>query len=220
MKNIIMVDINKIKPYPNNPRVNATDVGAVLRSIREYGYRQPIVVDKNYVVIIGHTRLQALKALAYKEIPVVVEDSLSDEKVRQLRIIDNKVGELSEWESDKLTKELNDLVGENWYTGFTPDEVEFFIGGQTVNTLDIVEISDKKESDEVSSVKESDEENNIPVVTKEVIGKVEIEFDNVKQKNLFKTFLRQLNTIYPELNPSACFMKWIRERMTSNGKNN
>ena len=106
-----MVDINKVKPYPNNPRANATAVGAVLRSIREYGYRQPIVVDKNYVVIIGHTRLQALKALDYKEIPVVVEDSLSDEKVRQLRIIDNKVGELSEWESDKLTKELNDLLG-------------------------------------------------------------------------------------------------------------
>lgn len=104
------VSIDKIKPYENNPRDNEAGVDAVANSIKEFGWQQPIVVDKDNVIIVGHTRYKAAKKLGMKEVPVVIASNLSDEQVRAYRLADNKTGELTDWNDDLLNEELNDLL--------------------------------------------------------------------------------------------------------------
>lgn len=103
---IIIKGISEIKPYENNPRNNDSAVDAVAASIREFGWQQPIVVDKDGVIIAGHTRYKAAKKLKLKEVPVVVADNLTDEQVRAYRLADNKSGELAEWDFAALEEEL------------------------------------------------------------------------------------------------------------------
>lgn len=103
------VEIGKLKPYEkNNKKHNQTQIANVAESIRQYGFVQPIVVDKNNVVVIGHCRLSAAKKLGMDEVPCVCVDDLTDEQVRKLRIVDNKTNE-SEWDFDNLKVELPDL---------------------------------------------------------------------------------------------------------------
>lgn len=105
------VKISKIRPYPNNPRKNDGEaVTKVAESIRQFGFQQPIVVDKNMVVIVGHTRLKAAKRLGLKEVPVVVADGLTDDQVKAYRLADNKVGELAQWDDNLLAGELKSLT--------------------------------------------------------------------------------------------------------------
>lgn len=102
---IIIKGISEIKPYENNPRNNDSAVDAVAASIREFGWQQPIVVDKDGVIIAGHTRYKA-KKLKMKEVPVVVAENLTDDQVRAYRLADNKTGELAEWGFAALEEEL------------------------------------------------------------------------------------------------------------------
>ena len=101
--------IKDIQPYEHNPRNNDGAVDAVAASIKEFGWQQPIVVDKDGVIIAGHTRYKAAKKLKLKEVPVVVADNLTDEKVKAYRLADNKTSELAEWDSSALDKELAEL---------------------------------------------------------------------------------------------------------------
>jgi len=110
MNNIEMISIAKVHPYPNNPRVNKDAVDKVAASLRAFGFRQPIVVDKDYVIICGHTRLEAAKRLRMKEVPVLVADDLSEEQVRAYRLADNKTAEFSEWDLDKLIEEITEIM--------------------------------------------------------------------------------------------------------------
>ena len=96
-------------PYENNPRINAAAVDKVAASIKEFGFQQPIVVDKNMVVIVGHTRLKAAKKLGLKNVPVTVAD-LSEEQANAYRLADNKVGEAAEWDTDRLIEELDKIL--------------------------------------------------------------------------------------------------------------
>lgn len=104
------VSIDKIKPYENNPRDNEAGVDAVANSIKEFGWQQPIVVDKDNVIIVGHTRYKAAKKLGMKEVPVVVADKLTPQQVKAYRLADNKTGELTDWDSDLLNGELDDIL--------------------------------------------------------------------------------------------------------------
>lgn len=104
------VSIDSIKPYENNPRDNDQGVDAVAKSIKEFNWQQPIVVDKDHVIIVGHTRYKAAKKLGMKEVPVVVADKLSPEQVKAYRLADNKTGELTDWDDDLLDSELNDIL--------------------------------------------------------------------------------------------------------------
>ena len=99
----------KIKPYPNNPRINSDAVKLVANSIKEFGFRSPIIVDNAGVIIAGHTRLKAAKNLGLKEAPVIVANDLSDEQVKALRLADNKTSEAAEWDLDLLDQELSEL---------------------------------------------------------------------------------------------------------------
>lgn len=103
---IIIKGLDEIRPYENNPRVNDGAVGAVAESIREFGFQQPIVVDRDGVIIAGHTRYKAAQKLGLTEVPVVVADNLTDEQVRAYRLADNKTGELAEWDFSALEEEL------------------------------------------------------------------------------------------------------------------
>lgn len=103
-------DIDKVKPYANNPRKNDDAVAATANSIREFGWQQPIVVDSDGVVIVGHTRLKAAKKLKLKQVPVTVAENLTDEQVKAYRLADNKTGELAEWDQDLLDSELAGIL--------------------------------------------------------------------------------------------------------------
>lgn len=104
------VSIDSIKPYENNPRNNDGGVDAVANSIKEFGWQQPIVVDKDNVIIVGHTRYKAAKKLGMDKVPVVVASNLSDEQVKAYRLADNKTGELTDWDTSLLDDELDDIL--------------------------------------------------------------------------------------------------------------
>lgn len=113
--------IGEIKPYWRNPRRITPDaVDAVANSIRTYGYRQPIVVDADHTVIVGHTRLQALAQLGYTEVPVYVASTLTPEQVKEYRLVDNRAGEISSWDHDALVLELREL-SDATVASFFPD---------------------------------------------------------------------------------------------------
>lgn len=130
---IELKNINEIKPYEKNPRINDEAVDAVVTSIREYGFRQPIVVDANGVIIVGHTRWKAAKKLGLTEIPVHTAIDLSPEKVKAYRIADNKTGEIAEWDYDLLPLELADLQQVDFdlsLLGFDSDELDKLLNGE------------------------------------------------------------------------------------------
>lgn len=106
---IKQMDIGSIVPYDKNPRNNDNAVEATANSIKEFGWQQPIVVDKNNVIIVGHTRLKAAESLGLKQVPVLVAESLSDEQVKAYRLADNKTGELADWNLEMLTDELSGI---------------------------------------------------------------------------------------------------------------
>lgn len=107
-----VVPIGQIKPYDNNPRrIPKEAVAAVKKSIEEYGYQQPIVVDTDHVIVVGHTRYQALVELGVDEVEVYVTD-LPDEKVREYRLVDNRTSEMSTWDHAALVIELREFETE------------------------------------------------------------------------------------------------------------
>ena len=108
---IIDMPIGQIKPYDRNPRNNDAAVEPVAASIREFGFKQPIVVDAKNVIICGHTRYRAAKRLGLETVPVLVADDLSPAQVKAYRLADNKTGEAAEWLPDELAAELGDLQG-------------------------------------------------------------------------------------------------------------
>ncbi len=106
---IIYKKIDEIVPYENNPRLNDGAVEAVANSIKEFGFKNPIILDKNNVIVAGHTRLKAAKRLGLEEAPCIYADDLTDEQVRAFRIADNKIAEYSDWDYGKLQSELDEI---------------------------------------------------------------------------------------------------------------
>ena len=115
--NVKMMPIGDVVPYEKNPRLNDQAVDAVASSIREFGFKVPIVVDGKGVVVSGHTRLKAAKKLGLAEVPVIVADDLDDTKIKAFRLADNKVAELADWDESLLIKELEELGDLNYDMG-------------------------------------------------------------------------------------------------------
>ena len=118
--------IGAIKPYERNPRRNDNAVNDVAESIKQFGWQQPLVVDKDNVLIVGHTRLKAAKKLGLKTVPVLVAANLTDEQVKKYRILDNKTNELSEWDFNLLKSEITDFNLD--FSGFNIDFDTNFAG--------------------------------------------------------------------------------------------
>ena len=128
---IDMWPIERLKPYEQNPRINDTAVDAVARSIQEFGFRQPIVVDEEGVIIAGHTRYKAAQKLGLETVPVHVAKGLTPAQVKAYRLADNRTGELAEWNFDLLPIELADLQGMDFdldLIGFDQDELAQLLG--------------------------------------------------------------------------------------------
>lgn len=121
-----------LEPYKNNPRQNDIAVGKVAESIKEFGFKNPIIIDQDNVIIAGHTRYAAARLLGYSEVPVIKVNDLTPEQIKAFRIADNKVAEFSEWDTEALLQELEDLeqLGfDTTLTGFSEDEINDFFGG-------------------------------------------------------------------------------------------
>lgn len=107
--NIKDIRVNELKEYQHNPRRNDGAVNAVAESIKQFGFKVPIVVDRDNVIVAGHTRLKAAKKLGLKTVPCVIADDLTAEQVKAFRLADNKTAELAEWDLPALEKELDEL---------------------------------------------------------------------------------------------------------------
>lgn len=112
--NIIYQPIGAIKPYKNNPRSNDGAVPFVAESIKEYGFRVPILVDKDMVVIAGHTRLKAAIQLGLTELPCITAEDLTPAQVKAYRLMDNKASEKSKWNEELLAQEFEALADEGF----------------------------------------------------------------------------------------------------------
>lgn len=125
---VVDLQIHDVRPYVNNPRVNEAAVGAVAESIERFGFKQPIVVDSEKVIVVGHTRWMAAKRLGMETVPVLIADDLSEAEARAYRLADNRVGELADWDWPKLQVELQSLSGLDFsIPGF--DEGDWFTSG-------------------------------------------------------------------------------------------
>ena len=122
---IVNKNISDIKPYENNPRINVDSVDKVANSIKEFGYRVPIIIDKNNVIVAGHTRLLAAEKLGITEIPCIVADDLTEQQINAFRLVDNKTTEFSDWDYEKLKAELYALDMDLSEYGFEKISEEF-----------------------------------------------------------------------------------------------
>ena len=107
---IINRKVSELIPYDRNPRKNDEAVKYVKASIEQFGFKVPIVIDAQGVIVAGHTRVKAAKELGMKEVPCIVADDLNEEQIRAFRLADNKVGEIAEWDFEKLAQELEAIA--------------------------------------------------------------------------------------------------------------
>lgn len=108
---IVDKPIEWLRPYENNPRNNEQAVEAVANSIKEFGFKVPIVATIDGEIVNGHTRFKAAKSLKLKTVPVLIADDLTEEQIKAFRLADNKTGELADWDVELLYSELDELTG-------------------------------------------------------------------------------------------------------------
>ena len=172
---IKLIKLQEIKPYYNNPRDNSGAVPAVIESFKRYGFIKPIICDKDYVIIAGHTRYIAAFQLGLAQVPVVISE-MDEEKAKLFRIADNKLAEKSEFDENALIDELKGLeVPENLQAFFFEDIKEmvnfsmndfqgvsndFYNYDNDDNSESVEESSDNDYSDEIEDFEESHESSN------------------------------------------------------------
>jgi site-specific DNA-methyltransferase (adenine-specific) len=149
---IIEKAISEIKPYEKNPRKNDGAVEYVANSIREFGFKVPIVIDKDGVIVCGHTRWKAAKKLKLEAVPCIMADDLTPEQIKAFRLADNKVGEMAEWDLDLLGDELAALDIDMEQFGFSEEE--------------------KKDDDEEQEPHEDDGPDEIPAIPTAKLGEI------------------------------------------------
>ena len=152
--NIQQIEIDKVIPNEKNPRKNQS-VDKVAQSIKDFGFQQPIVVDKNMVVIVGHTRLMGAKQLGQTHVPVVQAD-LDEAKAKAYRIADNRVNEDSGWDNELLQAELNELLDFDMdlnATGFTNDELDSLFNKEEINFIEPIADNIQDENHLLNDVK-------------------------------------------------------------------
>ena len=154
--NITDVKIDEIIPYHDNPRVNTDAINVVKKSLSEFGFQQPLVLDKDNIIIVGHTRFAAAKELGFTDVPCFIASDLSEDKIKAYRIMDNKSAEYASWNYGLLTKEITDLLESDYdleYTGFTDVELEDM--GFDMNLESFVE-EPQSEEDAIPEIKEDE----------------------------------------------------------------
>tara|TARA_Y100000114_G_scaffold24822_1_gene20553 strand:+ start:6733 stop:7359 length:627 start_codon:yes stop_codon:yes gene_type:complete len=139
--NTKMMKVEDLQEYPNNPRNNKESIEKVAMSIKEVGWRVPIIVDEDMVILAGHTRLKAAKLLGFEQVPVHKAEGLSEAQKTAFRIMDNKSQDFSEWDNELLAEEFGKLADQNYdldQTGFSFEEIEKM-------TSDMIEFTEPEE---------------------------------------------------------------------------
>lgn len=178
---IKMVKVADIVPYENNPRNNSEAVEPVKESIRAFGFKVPMILDKENVIVAGHTRYEAAQALGMDEVPVIYADDLSEEQVRKFRIVDNKTAEFAEWDFSKLEEELAELDFGDFDFGFSEKEYDYLDaleekfgtqGEESDSDFTVVSITfDKADGEEVRSyIKKNDQGGIVNAVLNYIRG--------------------------------------------------
>jgi len=186
---IELKSIDSLIPYIRNPRVNQKAVPKVKSSIKEFGFRQPIVVDTDNVIVVGHTRWLAAKELGIKEVPVHIADSLTPSQIQAYRIADNRTNQDSSWDEELLKIELIDLKASGFnleLTGFEAKELCGYVSSE----------KEEKEFDEDETPEEK-EETTVKVGDLYILGKHRVLCcDNSNEENIKRLFAGQ--------KPDAC----------------
>ena len=151
---IVEKELSWLKPYVNNPRDNESAVEPVAKSIKEFGFKVPIVATSDGEIINGHTRFKASKRLGLEKVPVIIADDLTDEQIKAFRLADNKVSEFSKWNEDKLRDELKQLEMDMTEFGFEFTEL----------TELLEEEKEKEQEPEIKFTEELGEESNYIVL--------------------------------------------------------
>ena len=193
---IKMMNVEDLIPYINNPRHNENAVDKVASSIKEFGFKVPIVVDKDKVVVTGHTRLLASKKLGLEQVPCVVADDLSKAQIKAFRLADNKVSEFSTWDMELLKVELEELEELN----FEVSDLGFEF--MSMDQLDIPTFDDFDDEDE----EEEEEEET----SSEGIIQYNIIFNNKEEQETWHEFIKFLRENYEGETISERLTEYIR----------
>jgi len=157
------VDIESLIPNPRNPRQIESSVGPVAKSIEEFGFLVPMVINEKNVVLSGHARLAAAKSLGLDKVPVIVAKGLTKEQETAFMLADNRLSENASYNTEQLSdllKELTDASYDVLQTGFNEEEIEAFITSSTAELDDILGLSDS-DDDEGEVLGEEDEESDM-----------------------------------------------------------
>lgn len=180
---IIEKKLIELKEYENNPRNNDSAVRAVANSIKEFGFKVPIIIDSDGVIVAGHTRRRAAELLGLETVPCIVADDLSPEQVKAFRLADNKTGELADWDFGKLEEELEEL-----------SNVDFDMSG--FGFMDGVAIGDGFLSDGGDDGAGGEGQKDYSIV-------YEIAFNNEEEQREWYDFLGALKRKYPDVDTIA-----------------
>ena len=178
-------------PYENNPRINDYAVKRVLESIKEYGFTNPILVDKDLVIIAGHTRREAAILAGLEKVPYIIEEGLTPEQVKAYRIADNKLAELSTWDEEALKEELFELK-----------ELDYPLEVMGFTEMDLKDLFVEKEEPKAKKAKE--EKTTLPML-RFGSNSVRITEDEL-------VLLSNRYNEYVELTPEEGFISWLLKR--------
>lgn len=183
----------ELVPYENNPRVNDYAVKKVLESIKEFGFRNPILVDADMVIIAGHTRREASILAGLEKVPYIVADDLTPEQVKAYRIADNKLAELSSWDEETLKEELWGL-----------QEVDFPLEVMGFTEMDLKDLFTEEDEEPVKEKTPKEEKTTLPML-RFGSNSVRITEDEL-------VMLSNRYNEYVELTPEEGFILWLLKR--------
>lgn len=181
--NIKMMAIEDLKPYEKNPRKNDASVPKVMESIKKFGFKVPIVIDKDNVIVTGHTRYKASQKLGIKEVPCIIADDLTEEQIKAYRLADNKVSEFSVWDYDLLAGELGELS-------------DSFDMGDFGFTMDVEEMQGWDEEEEPEEQPAEKKERGYAIC-------YELTFNNEEEQEEWYEFLGALKRKFPDVDTIA-----------------
>lgn len=197
--NVIMMRLEDLKPYEKNPRKNDASVKYVQKSIKEFGFKVPIVIDRNNVIVTGHTRFKASQNLGLETVPCIIADDLTEEQIKAYRLADNKVSEFSVWDYDLLAGELGELA-------------DSFDMGDLGFNLDMEELQEKWDAEEEApEPKEMPKEKGYSIC-------YELTFNNEEEQEEWYEFLGTLKRKFPDVDTIAeRVLIAVRDWLNGNG---
>lgn len=180
-------------PYENNPRINDYAVKKVLESIKEFGFRNPILVDADMVIIAGHTRREASILAGLEAVPYIIADDLTEEQVKAYRIADNKLGELAVWDDDMLKEELYSL-----------QEADFSLEVLGFTEMDLIKLFEEEDEEPETEKAPKEEKTTLPML-RFGSNSIRITPDEL-------TILSNRYNEYVEHSPEEGFVMWLLKR--------